>query len=73
MSDFNEMPRYLMNRKSVLSHTGKYVPPDKVDGEQPYYYAQGIGSLTGQNLTNKDIVTHEGIWVTSENENVTHT
>jgi len=71
MSDFNEMPRYLMNRKSVLSHTGKYVPPNEVDGEQPYYYAQGIGSLTGQNASLN--VTHNTLQVTFNGESVTHT
>ena len=73
MSDFNEAPRKGKRRAVIWWGNSTYGSIDKVDGKQPYYTYQGIGSLTGQNLTNKDIVTHEGIWVTSENENVTHT
>ena len=70
MSDFNEAPK--KNKRAVIWWgNSTYGSIDKVDGEQPYYTYQGIGSLTGQNASLS--VTHNTLQVTYNGESVIHT
>jgi len=71
MSDFNEAPRKGKRRAVIWWGNSTYGSIDKVDGNQPYYTYQGIGSLTGQNVSLN--VTHNNIQVTYNGESVIHT
>ena len=74
MSNFDDAPNNINKHKAVLNKDGEtYSPLDEVDGKQPYYSYQGVGSLTGGNTYIVSVpVTHLGINVTFNNEFVIH-
>ena len=55
-------PYGVLNKKQ-----SKYGPLDDVDGEQPYYWYQGVGNITGTAQTN---VIHQGVNVVYMNVQV---
>ena len=61
----------MSNKKAVLSHTGRYISPDEIDDKEPYYYSQGIGSLTSQSTSIN--VTYNGLQVSYNGESVINT
>ena len=63
----NEAPSSAKSYGVLNKHQSKYGALSDVDGEQPYYWYQGVGNITGTAQTN---VIHQGVNVVYNNVQV---
>lgn len=71
MSEFEKPPTSVNKRRGVLDKENEtYSNINDIEEEQPYYWYQGVGSLTGGSVNAN--VTHRGIQVTYNGESVIH-